>query len=84
MVEFLQVFLDPLHLLVRVGDLLLEKLIEEVLDTMVGRASRRPRVVIVPVAATPPPSRTWLILLLRSIVTSFSGPRRLTLMRIQL
>ena len=39
MVEFLQVFLDPLHLLVRVGDLLLEKLIEEVLDTMVGRCA---------------------------------------------
>jgi len=37
MIEFIQVFLDPLHLLVRVGDLLLEKLIGEVLDMMVGR-----------------------------------------------
>ena len=37
MIEFFQVFLDPLHLLVRVGDLLLEKLVGEVLDTMMGR-----------------------------------------------
>ena len=39
MIEFLQVFLDPLHLLVRVGDLLLEKLVGEVLDTVVGRCT---------------------------------------------
>ena len=37
MVEFVRVFLDPLHLLIRVGDLLLEKLINEVLDAQVGR-----------------------------------------------
>jgi len=35
----MQVFLDPLHLLVRVGDLLLEKLIGEVLDTVMGRCT---------------------------------------------
>jgi len=40
MVEFSRVFLDPLHLLIRVGDLLLEKLINEVLDTQVGRCTK--------------------------------------------
>lgn len=39
MIEFVNVFLDPLHLLVRVGDLLLEKLIEEVMGTVVGRCT---------------------------------------------
>jgi len=39
MIEFIKVFLDPLHLLVRVGDLLLEKLVGEVLDTVVGRCT---------------------------------------------
>ena len=39
MIEFFQVFLDPLHLLVRVGDLLLEKLVGEVLDTVMGRCT---------------------------------------------
>ena len=40
MVEFVRVFLDPLHLLIRVGDLLLEKLINEVLDTHAGRCTK--------------------------------------------